>query len=94
MLKTTLLLLASVALAFTVKAKPGWTLEQCIDHYGTAHLLGIVHETLADIDYGACDYYTFGDSGRYGTRVEVYILRHNVGVLKAGTVCEQINLNK
>ena len=49
------------------------------------------HNRIADMLY---DYYTFGDGGRYGTRVEVYILRHNVGLLKAGTVCEEMDLYK
>ena len=37
-MRITFLLLTSCYLAGTANANPGWTLEECIDNYGTAHL--------------------------------------------------------
>ena len=60
----------------------GWTLDQCIEHFGmSAHLLGTAHQSVGRMDWGVCDVYRFYDAG--GGYIEVAILRHDVVV--AGT---------
>jgi hypothetical protein len=84
-MKTLLIALAVASLTLAAGADPGFhacgsTLAECIDHYGTAYLVGTSHERLATIDYEACDVYAFDDLGGNGTQITVYVLRQDVVV--------------
>jgi hypothetical protein len=63
----------------------GCTLDQAVDYMGSPVSFHLEHVYGGRNDFGVCDVYTFrwnGDDFYY-----VAILRHNVGLLKTGTVC-------
>lgn len=103
-MKSLKLILLALALSFaplTVNAMMG-TLDDYANQYGSPMRHYLEHLRIGRNDFGVCDVYVFAtviqaaDDGRVfsGDIHYVYVLRHDVGVLRVGTVCDELTLRK
>jgi hypothetical protein len=60
------------------------TLDDCVDAWGSPYGAYIDHLRIGHNDFGVCIVYEWPNH-------KVWILRHDVGVLKAGTVCDEMD---
>ena len=78
-------LIAAGLIAASAYARPGWTLDECVDHWGSPYGAFLDHLRIGHNDFGICNVYEWRDH-------KVYILRHDVGVIKAETICDAVDL--
>jgi hypothetical protein len=84
-------------LVASASAKVGWTLDHCIDYWGSPTRTYLKHATVADLDYGVCLVlvYNEGYDGAIWIGHEIYVLRHDFTIgsqtIKADTVCMQLD---
>jgi hypothetical protein len=82
-MKFLLALIAAGLIAVSAYASPQ-TLDECVDAWGSPYSAYLQHFRINHIDFGVGNVYEWPNH-------KVFILRHDVGVLKAGTICDELD---